>query len=196
MKFKSILALIALSVYCHQSSFAQSRLGFFAGTTSANFEFSPDLAINTESFTGLNAGLVYDQALSTNTALSIALMYHEKGGYFPDERVNLKLGYSEASLALKILLGNGALQPYFQVGLYSGQLSSARGVDGNRSANIKEAFKTVDFGIIGGLGFRIGVFFIEGKYTKGLGNILTENLGLEIFTQSIQFNGGISIPLN
>lgn len=180
-----VAALVATMTFIgfgHQSVNAQNaRMGVKGGLNVSNF--SSDGEVNDKKARlGYNVG-VYGQILSTDVfAIQLELLYSTKGndamynGTFVDRRIKVNLGYLDLPLLAVIKLGDAA---EIHAGAYASYLLSADFTyDGviNAAGDLnKDKMNSLDYGLLGGVGFNFGAIQVGARYNYGLARIVKDD---------------------
>jgi hypothetical protein len=150
---KAFLAL-ALTLGVASAAQAQSaRFGVKAGASLTSFTGTD--ADNAKNKFGFNGGVMANFALNDMFSIQPEVLYSMKGAKRDgigngDYRFNAN--YIDVPVLAKI--STGATGLFFELGPQVGFLASAKLKDDSNSADIKDSFKTVDFGYAAGLGFQ------------------------------------------
>lgn len=122
--------------------------------------------------TGIHLGLLGHIHLDKSIAVQPELVYSSQGAKYTSNNVDykLKLGYINLPVMLQYMFNNGFR---LEAGPQVGFLISAKSDAGNNNVDVKDNFKTVDFGVGLGAGYikpstGLGVGF---RYNAGLSNI-------------------------
>jgi len=173
MKF--ILSLAAAAMLMISSAQAQhtsrhSAIGIKGGVNIYNLETDPDN--NLDSKIGFNAGLLGHVHLNKMWALQPEITYSSQGakGEIFGTDYKLNLGYINVPVLVQYMFDNGFR---IEAGPQVGFLINAKTKAGGTETDVKDNFKTVDFGIGAGLSYvhpptGLG---IDARYNLGLSNI-------------------------
>lgn len=127
------------------------KYGVKAGTSLTNFSGSDSDGFKAKF--GFNGGVLANFAFSDMFSVQPEVLFSMKGAKSEantDERVNLS--YIDVPVLVKVATGATGL--FFELGPQVGFLATAKNKDSNSSDNVKDYFKTVDFGYAAGLGFQ------------------------------------------
>ncbi len=135
---------------------------------------------------GINLGLMAHVHLSRQMAFQPELVYSGQGAKYTIANITttLKLDYINVPLLLQYMFDNGFR---IEAGPQIGFLASAKSEASNIKTDVKNSFKSVDFG----LGFGIGYihppsgFGVDARYNLGLSNI-NENTNTKITNSGLQ----------
>lgn len=176
LKMKKVLLLTVLAVLGLANANAQEvQLGVKAGLNFANV--SGDNTSEKDMVTAFNAGLVAEIPLTEKFSFQPELLFSGQGYSFDDNTV--ALSYLNVPLMGKYYLTKGfSLEAGPQIGF----LLSAK----NENIDVKDAFKTVDFGVNLGLGYKLdnGLNF-GARYNLGLSDINNSD------TSNAKFRNGV-----
>lgn len=182
-----------------------------------DFEFGGNIGLNLASVStadglnnvktrmGLNVGASAEYYFSDDWGLKMKLIYDGKGwadGFIESEDIgnvttNFKLDYITIPLMANWHLGRNR-NLYLNFGPYAGLLTSA--IDSALGIDVKEAFKSIDFGIAFGIGYKINLsdttkLFFEWDNQSGLTDIFEENLGDTVKNGRSSLNFGVLFGL-
>jgi hypothetical protein len=148
---------------------AQTKFGIKAG---ANFaSFAGDDADGAKTKVGINAGVFAEVPLASSFSFRPELVFSSQGAKSEEDGDDFKLNsnYINVPLLVKFISTSGF---FAETGPQVGILASAKAKSGGVSVNVKDAYKSVDFGWGFGLGYQtpagIGV---NGRYNLGLSNV-------------------------
>ena len=159
---KKILTLAVLTVLGFTNVNAQKiNFGIKGGLNFANI--SGDNTKNFDAVTSFNFGVLSEIPISDKFSFQPELLYSGQGYSFNDNTV--ALGYLNVPLMGKYYVTKGFS---VEAGPQIGYLLSAK----NESINVKDSFKSVDFGVNFGLGYKLdnGLNF-GARYNMGVSNI-------------------------
>jgi len=182
---KKYLSVALAALLATGAATAQSvNLGIKGGLNVFNLESDPDQ--NYKSRTNFNGGLLGHIHLSPQFSLQPEVMYSGQGAEFKTGNVDsdLKLGYINVPVQLQYMFDNGFR---IQGGPQVGFLVNAKTEIGNTEIDVKNQFKTVDFGITAGLSYvhpPTG-FGVDARYNLGLSDI-SESAANEIKNRGFQ----------
>jgi opacity protein-like surface antigen len=199
-----MVVIVLLALFIAIPAEAQHHIGFTGGLNLAKISVEPeDPDTDIANLVAFGVGGVLDLRLAENVALHLQPLYLQKGAKdgSAGSDAKIKLAYLEVPALVKIAFGTSTAKPYIMAGPSLGFLLSAKSTDEGESADIKEFFKDIDFGLAFGAGvsFPAGnnAIFVEGRYGLGLSNIAKLEEGEEgsIKTRGIQFMAGVTFPL-
>jgi len=148
---KTFLAL-ALTLAVAGAAQAQSaRFGVKAGASLTTL--TGDDVEGAKNKFGFNGGVMANFALNDMFSIQPEVLYSMKGAKVDDGndgRINLN--YIDVPVLAKISTGETGL--FFELGPQVGFLASAKAKNNSISDDVKDSFKTVDFGYAAGLGFQ------------------------------------------
>jgi hypothetical protein len=210
-KFLLMMLLLVSVVLVSPAHSVQGRLGFFGGLNVANLgqdadELGDDLASelqtqlggswssSKESKFGLGLGMYYFLRLKPSVGLQVEAQYVRRGvGYDITEAstgtvdTHFKLDYFEVPVLLRLTPPtSGPVEALFLVGPVIGFQASAdlraSAMGQSNSEDVSDAFNSVSFGALGGVGMSILVggqahIVLQGRYFLGLTNVLDDPSG-------------------
>lgn len=169
---------------------------FMGGLNLSKYAVEPEVsAIEWKNKTGFLAGAGIDISLVPNIAIEIDALYFQKGSKVEvlgvEQDYTLNVISIPALLRIKFLPGPS---PYI---LGGGEFSLILSHEFEEE-DIKENFKSFDYGLVFGAGFEMKMpgasIFIEGRYNIGMNNIIKDPVGDEsIKTKAIVVIVGIKI---
>lgn len=124
-----------------------------------------------DSKVGFHAGLIGHIHLTRQFAIQPELVYSVQGAKYTNGGVEskLNLGYINIPVLLQYMFDNGFR---LQAGPQLGFMLNAKTEVGNVKSDVKDNFKTVDFGLGFGAGYvTTSGFGIDARYNLGLSNI-------------------------
>jgi hypothetical protein len=125
-----------------------------------------------DSKVGFHAGLIGHIHLTRQFAVQPELVYSAQGAKYTAGGIEseLNLGYINIPVLLQYMFDNGFR---LQAGPQLGFMINAKTEIGNTKADVKDNFKTVDFGLGAGVGYvhTASGFGIDARYNFGLSNI-------------------------
>jgi hypothetical protein len=206
---KKILTTLLILFSIYSTSFAQTKntaeFGINVGYNSAGVAYSG--SNQTSDYTnGFNLGISGESYFSNRWSIKGKLIYDQKGwgnGFliFPDgtevDGVNVHVNYLTIPVMANWHFGRQR-NWYLNFGPYAGFLLSAN--ESSNSADIKNAFNTVDFGLAFGIGVKIPVsnkmnFIVEYDGQGGVTNIFKDSPDATVQNVRSSFNVGLSFPL-
>ncbi len=183
-----------------------SRIGVIGGINMANVDMDIEQdeigdLIEPENLMGFGLGGVLEFGLNKNMSLCFEPMYLIKGFQQNFEEdlgmpfgINIKGANIEVPVLLKYYLGSGGKGLYVMAGPTIGYLLGADlglnimgiGFD----LHVKDLLNSIDYGVGfgGGLSLAVGrnTFFVEGRYTLGLTNVVNEDKIKELLENSLE----------
>ena len=121
---------------------------------------------------GFHGGVLAELGVADNFAIQPEVLFSTKGtkglDEFSGEEVKFNLSYVDIPVLLKVK-ADGL---FFEAGPQLGIKVGATGKQGPISVDIKEAFRTVDFGYAAGLGYQVASGPMVGlRYNGGFSNV-------------------------
>lgn len=164
---------------------AQSGLSVIAGitSTSVSYEFEDgDMADDVASRTGFAVGVGLNRAGAGAISFAPELLYVVKGANDKDSDFFTKQSYVELPLLFRYSFsGSGTATPYITAGPTIAFLASCSAGDDDESGNCDDFFgedngyKSIDYGLMAGIGVNFGRFGVSARYEMGLANITEES---------------------
>lgn len=139
------------------------RFGLKAGASLTNFT-GKDSGDNSNKF-GFNGGVVANFGINDMFSVQPEVLYSMKGVKENGGSGKLNLNYIDIPVLAKIATGETGL--FFELGPQVGFLASAKLKDGSDSQDIKDSFKSVDFGYAAGVGFQVSSSAMVGLRYNG-----------------------------
>jgi len=178
---KLLLSAVAVMAFGVAAQAQEMSFGAKAGLNLANMTGDAETA---GSRTGFHVGAVAEFKLSDKFSIQPELLYSMQGAKneFLGEEYDLKLDYINLPIMAKFYVMEGlSLEAGPQVGF----LMSAKADD----EDVKDGYKSVDFGINGGVGYELpmGLFF-QARYYAGLASVneeVEEFEGLDIKSTNV-----------
>lgn len=164
---KLLMAAVVAFLFTNASAQVPVGFGVKAGMNSTNLKFSGDgFNFNPDSKIGFYAGLLADIGVSTNFSVQPEAMYALMGAKSGSDKLNLS--YVNVPVLLKYKTQGLSLVAGPQIGL----LVSAKEDDGSNNTDVKDEFKSTDFGILIGAGYTtLSGFGFDARYQFGVSNI-------------------------
>lgn len=201
---KKIVISFALIIGLNLSTNAQDKgdveLGGQIGLNVSNVTNGQDNATSKVSF---NVGAFADFYINDRWSIKPKVIYDRKGwadGYIGSisNKTNYKVNYITVPVTANYHFG-GTRRWYFNFGGYVGVLASAE--DSEYGVDVKEFFKSTDFGLALGIGHKFPIadnvnLFIEYEAQTGLIDIAEENSGDAIRNGRSALNAGLVFLLN
>jgi hypothetical protein len=171
---KKIILSLGLLAGISSAAHAQGiKLGVKAGASLTSFTGSD--SDGTKNKFGFNGGVLANFGINDMFSIQPEVLYSMKGSKFDgfsDARFNLN--YIDVPVLVKVATGATGL--FFELGPQVGFLASAKAKDNNTSADIKDGFKSVDFGYAAGLGFQVASGPMIGlRYNGAFTNAIKES---------------------
>jgi hypothetical protein len=168
--FAAYAALLFVGSVNAQHSNQKFAIGFKGGLNAYNI--NNENGADYKSRVGFHAGLLGHLHLAPQLSLQPEIVYSQQGAVaeFANIENKLNLGYINVPLLVQYMFDNGfRLQAGPQVGFLLGAKSKV----GNIETDIKDNFKSVDFGIGAGIGYvdPSSGFGVDARYNLGLSNI-------------------------
>lgn len=202
--------LFSLAILCagYFSATAQEQPKFeFGGNVGYNYSTVTSTQATNSSFrSSFNVGLSADYYFSDRWSIKTKLIYDNKGwndGFInfeggPNTTTNFHLSYLTIPVMANWHFGR-TRNWYLNFGPYAGFLLNAK--ETALSANIKQYFKSTDFGLAYGIGVKLPVsetakINIEYDGQSGLSDIIKNNSGTSIRNARGAFNVGIIFTVN
>jgi opacity protein-like surface antigen len=211
----AVLSFITLSAL---NAGAQMTIGGRVGLDIGSLSYSPGLPSgnSTSYHTGFLVGAQMDDWFNDMWAISVQLLYDQKGSYINvngssalDEEA---LSYLEIPILAKVALGSGDVKPYLFAGPSIGiQLSATRTYDNVSSTSMSDDtdYNKIDLAVLVGAGVSYKLaggssLFLDAGYAIGLINIAKNNAyntsasgaSETVKTNDIRIAAGILFPLN
>lgn len=152
---------------------------------------------------GFHVG-VYGQFLASEAfALQPELLYSTKGNRFVsdgliDQETKFNLNYIDLPVLAVFKLGPSV--ELHAGGYVSYLLSSSISTDGDLGSDYDELdrdnFNSVDYGLVGGIGFNVGAIQIGARYNYGLNKIANSDTAEDLLGDSKNSNGQIYVAFN
>jgi hypothetical protein len=164
---------------------AQAGLGVKAGLNFADINDVQELdsidRIENETKHGFIVGGHINFPLTPTLKLQIEGLYSVKGsvgnaygGDFTRQKWENKLTYLEVPVLLKLEFPTPALKPFIYGGGSVSRLLTAEERARDDWYDIKEKLNEYDYGLVVGGGLKLFGLTVEGRYTKGLGEVVDE----------------------
>lgn len=204
MKRLILLSIALLSVVCLSAQITK------------NFSIGPRVGVNFATLTntdnkqaniGIAAGITSTYSINTRTGLSFDALYSKEGVQTDSEpTIKTDLDYLRLGLAFNLFFRDleDNFRPKIYVGPTLGFLLSAETEveDDDSGTDIKDNFKSTDFGLMVGLGFnyRLGNntwLNVDGRFLPGLTNVVENKpSGADaVRNQNLQFSIGLAFGL-
>ena len=180
---KKIFLVLLASAGITSAAHAQgARLGVKAGANLSNI-VGKDLEGPTNKF-GAHAGFVAELGITDNFAIQPEVLFSMKGAQDEDDSdFRINQSYIDVPVLLKIK-ADGL---FFEVGPQVGLLVGSKIKANKLSIDSKDAFKTLDFGYVAGLGYELSNGPMIGlRYNGGLSDIVKKEDSNGV---SIDFDG-------
>jgi opacity protein-like surface antigen len=212
------LAVLSFVTFSARNADAQQlMIGGRVGLNIGNASFSPSLesGISTSANTGLLIGGQLDNWFNDMWAISVQLLYVQKGvglsasGNGETISVSDAVNYIEIPILAKVAFGSGAIKPYLFAGPSIGIMVSASTTENGTSTSDDSDFNSIDLAALVGAGVSFKIdggpsIFVDAGYAIGLINIASNNSdntvspGVQqtIKTNDIRIAAGVMFPLN
>ncbi|MCI1187743.1 PorT family protein [Hymenobacter sp. DH14] len=180
---KKVLLSLGLVAGIAATANAQARIGLKAGGSLTNMSGS-DVSSTSSKF-GFHGGLVANLAFGDALSLQPEVLFSMKGYQDPDNSKNkVNLNYID----VPVMLQYNADGLFFEAGPQLGFLASAKVTDGTNDMDIKEAFKSVDFGYAVGLGYKLETGPMLGlRYNGGITSAFKDVAGKTVNARNSAF---------
>jgi opacity protein-like surface antigen len=173
---KLALVLTASLVACAATASAQdtSAIGVKAGVNFTTLSFDDD-GPETSWRTGLVAGLFASVPVNARLAIQPEFLYARKGTRLGNNaEATLTIDYFEVPVLADVRLNNGPARVSLVLGPSLGVRSRARLAVGDESIDFADVLERVDVGLVAGLAVTSGRFVIDGRYTRGLRRVASD----------------------
>lgn len=166
---KTTLSLMALLCLLFINSESYGQLSLQVGVNSAATSYSVEgLSLETDAVIGFHAGINYRSQLGEKLYLTPGLHFSQKGA-------KIDFGFGESTTTVNYIdvpimftYRSDPEKGFFaEGGPYLGLLLSAD----SEGEDIKDEYKSIDFGIGAGLGYDLGQFLLGIRYNIGIANI-------------------------
>jgi hypothetical protein len=168
--FAASAALLIAGTVSAQHSSQKSTIGIKAGLNAYNI--NNDNGTDYKARVGFNAGLLGHLHLAPQLALQPEVVYSQQGAIaeLANIETKLNLGYINVPVLVQYMFDNGFR---IQAGPQLGFLLGAKSKVGGNETDIKDNFKSIDFGIGAGIGYvdPSSGFGVDARYNLGLSNI-------------------------
>lgn len=180
---KKVLLSLALAAGISATANAQARIGLKAGASLTNFTGSDVSGVSSKF--GAHGGLVANFAFSDALSVQPEVLFSMKGAQNPDDsKDKLNLNYID----VPVMLQYNADGLFFEAGPQIGFLASAKSTDGTNDVDVKEAFKSVDFGYAVGLGYKLETGPMIGlRYNGGITSAFKDVFGTSVKAHNSAF---------
>ncbi|MDG3582358.1 MULTISPECIES: porin family protein [Galbibacter] len=180
---KTLLVLIAITAFAFTTTAQEFKIGAKVGLNIASLQ-GDDLE-ELDSRTSFNLGAVAEFPISEKFSFQPELLYSAQGAKGEEDAsdydeslsgnidLTAKLDYINLPLMAKYYVAPGfSIQAGPQIGFLVSAKSKAEVGDFSAEEDIKDNFKSIDFGLNFGLGYQFeNGLFIDGRYNLGLSNI-------------------------
>lgn len=147
-----------------------------------------------KSRTGVIGGLFLGGNRPGAVGVGVDLLYARKGSKIEDFDETVNLDYINVPVYLRINAGSSSTSGAIGYGIVGVDLNfllkAKEDMDGE-SEDITDDFNRADYGLALGFGVEITRFIIEGRYTKGLGNLAKDKDDPVVKTQSFAIMFGV-----
>jgi hypothetical protein len=167
---KKIILTLGLMAGISAAASAQASFGIKAGGSLTNFTGS-DVSNSSNKF-GFHGGLLANLAFSDALSIQPEVLFSMKGA---QEEANSSNKVNLNYIDVPVMLQYNADGLFFEAGPQVGFLASAK----NNDIDVKEVFKSVDFGYAVGLGYKLETGPMIGlRYNGGITGNVKEVLGV------------------
>jgi hypothetical protein len=168
--FAASAALLIAGTVNAQHSAQKFTIGIKGGLNAYNI--NNDNGTDYKSRVGFHAGLLGHLHLAPQLALQPEVVYSQQGAVaeLANVETKLNLGYINVPILIQYMFDNGFR---IQAGPQLGLLLGAKSKVGGNETDIKDNFKSIDFGIGAGIGYvdPSSGFGVDARYNLGLSNI-------------------------
>jgi opacity protein-like surface antigen len=206
---KLILTLTVVFLLFGYKAYCEVDFGVIAGVNSSSLKIEPAEDFDVEGRTTFGAGLFMNLQANDFLSLQVTPMYLQKGGNakvdfdFLDY-TEYRADYLEIPILIRLNFDAGMIKPYLLAGPSLGfQLNSTYLNSDGEEVDISNDTKNLDLSLVLGAGLEIELdnlsLFGQLTYNHGLSNLDNSDGILdftdEIYTRSIGFYVGLSVPL-
>ncbi len=182
------------------------EVGAGIGVNIASVDVPSNNGTSTDANVGINIAFVGEYYFSDRWGIKSRLIYDQKGwgnGFVELEEEIYTTDYNLTYLTIPVMANwhfGSTRKWHLNFGPYAGFLLNAE--DEARGMDLKEGFKSTDFGIVFGLGYKFPIaentkLFIEYEEQYGLVDIFEQNIGGSAVVNSrTSFNVGVLFLLN
>lgn len=180
--FSKTTLIIFIIIIFSCNTFAQLSInkGLKGGINYANLFLDPESIYDFSYHSGIVAGVFFELDILGPLSFQVELLYSQKGAKYDtnSEEVKIHLNYFEIPVLIKYNIPIGPTSSFnIQVGPYIGQKLSENWKP--NSIHSEDFFKSSDFGITFGAGFRFDALLshisIDTRYSLGLVDISKDN---------------------
>ncbi|MCS6967968.1 MAG: porin family protein [Cytophagales bacterium] len=194
---KRLVGILALFFGILAKCYSQSTpisVGLRGGVSFSNFAGEN---VNTDARTGINFGAFLTYSTDYNFGVTGEVNYAQKGAKTANSKLNVN--YLEIPIHLTYFFGKGGFRPKIMAGPYVGFLMNSELEINNAKVNVKDLYKSEDFGLSVGGGFHLDIgdakwFYLDGRYGIGLADVT--KAGGNVYNRVFSINIGISFGLD
>lgn len=200
----ALVLTLAFAAMAQETAGGKLSYGFKAGLGMSKWTGSQlDTALisagaSKKNLMGICGGVSLEYKLASSVGIQFEALYMLKGVKYSVDIVDasFKLSYIEIPVTLKLAPNmQGNFKPNFFGGPYLGLLASAKlkasGGGASASVDVKDAFKSTDFGVTFGAGFENamsgGAITFDARYDLGLSKVFKTETGLTNKTAGFHF---------
>jgi hypothetical protein len=144
--------------------------------------------------TGLVGGLFLGGNRGGTVGVGIDLLYARKGGKDPDSDAKLNLDYLNVPVYARVNIGSSNRNRFLGYGTVGVDLNFLiKGKLSVGGSDVTDQFERADYGIAVGFGVEITRLIVEGRFTRGLGNIAKDKDDPELKTQTFAVMVGVRL---
>jgi Outer membrane protein beta-barrel domain len=181
---KKIILSLGLLAGVAGAANAQATIGLKAGASLTNMAGS-DVSSGAANKIGFHGGLVANFKFGDALALQPEVLYSMKG--YQDSN-NSKNKMNLSYIDIPVMLQYNADGLFFEAGPQLGILAAAKATDGTNDTDVKDLFKTVDFGYAVGLGYKLEAGPMIGlRYNGGITSAFKDIAGTTIKAHNSAF---------
>ncbi|PKL77686.1 MAG: hypothetical protein CVV25_13950 [Ignavibacteriae bacterium HGW-Ignavibacteriae-4] len=206
---KSVVVLLVVFLLFGYKAYSEVDFGVIAGVNSSSLRIEPAEDFDVEGRTTFGAGLFMNLQANDFLSLQITPMYLQKGGnakvdYDFLDYTEYRADYLEIPVLIRLNFDGGMIKPYLLAGPSLGFQLNSTYLDGDgKEVDITNDTKNLDLSLVLGAGLEIEFdnlsLFGQLTYNHGLSNLDNSDGILdftdEIYTRSIGFYVGLSVPL-
>lgn len=163
---KIFFTLVAIAFLATQADAQDFNFGVKGGLNLANLNGKVD---NNKMLTSFHIGVLAEYMVNDQFAIQPELLFSGQGAKIKGEDGKIQLNYINIPVMLKYYVAEGLS---LQAGPQIGFLVDSKLKEDKISVDGKNYFKTLDFSIGMGAGYKFNNFFVEGRYNIGLSNIM------------------------
>lgn len=203
-QLKHILLIAGIMILTSATTFAQDRKAGIKGGLNVSNLYVDDVDDENARF-GFSAGVFGEILSSEALGLQVELLYDTKGSKYEsstfgtvNQEYKFNLNYLDLPILAVFKLGESV---EIHAGGYAGYLLSASSsTDGDWGSGNddfdKDNFRSLDYGLIGGIGFNLGAAQIGARYNYGLAKIADSDFAEGFLGNSKNSYGQVYLALN